>query len=230
MKKIIFLFILAQSLASFSQYNSGTIEYNLIIGPDEKLESNDNIKLILESATEGAKLISFDLVFNDNASFFKKKESLDTKNTRLAEVFAGAQGSYYTLKNSADKIKQIDNYRGQFIINYSDETKWEFSEETKIIDNYVCYKATSVKVLNNSVGTFTHPIIAWYCPSIPFSYGPKGYNGLPGLILELQVNNVKWGATKISLSKENKKIEKPTKGKVVTEEEYINIISTPPSF
>jgi GLPGLI family protein len=47
---------------------------------------------------------------------------------------------------------------------------------------------------------------------------------LPGLILELQVRNIKWGATKISLSKEDITIDEPTKGKVVTEEEYKTIV------
>ena len=229
MKQIILLLLLTANSA-FSQYKSGRIEYNLVIGHDEKLANDEKFKFVLESAKEGAKLINFDLVFNDDVSFFKKNESLDNEHTGYAEAMSGAKDSYYTLKNSTEKIKQIDNYRGQFIINYSDETKWELSEETKIIDNYVCYKATSTQIVINSKGTFKHPIIAWYCPSIPFSYGPRGYTGLPGLILELQVRHIKWGATKIFLSKEIKTIDAPTKGKVVTEEEYIDIIMKPPTF
>ena len=70
-------------------------------------------------------------------------------------------------------------------------------------------------------------VAIWYCPSIPFNFGPKGYTGLPGLILELQVRNITWGATKIELSNENKNIEKPTKGKLITEEEYKKLLSSP---
>ena len=224
MKQIILLLLLTANSA-FSQYKSGRIEYNLVIGHDEKLASDEKFKFVLESATEGAKLISFDLVFNNEVSFFKKKESLENENTGYADAMSGAKDSYYTLKNGIKKIKQIDNYTREFLINYNDATKWELLEETKIIDNYLCYKATSVRVVNNAKGTAKHPIIAWYCPSIPFSYGPRGYTGLPGLILELQVRHIKWGATKISLSKENNIINEPTKGKFVTEQEYKNIVT-----
>ena len=228
MKTIILLLLIVNS--AFSQYKSGRIEYNLVIGNDEKLANDESFKVFLENAKEGAKQVSFDLVFNDDVSFFKKNESIANENTGYALAMSGAEDNYYTLKNSAAKILQIDNHTGKFLVNYKDETKWELSDETKIIDNYVCYKATSVQVVNNSKGTFKHPIIAWYCPSIPFSYGPRGYNGLPGLILELQVRHIKWGATKILLSKEIKTIDAPTKGKVVTEEEYIDIIMKPPTF
>ena len=102
--------------------------------------------------------------------------------------------------------------------------------ETKQIGAYLCYKATSEQVVVNSKGTFKHPIVAWYCPNIPFNFGPKGYSGLPGLILELQIRNITWGVTKIELSKENKIIEKPKKGKLITEEEFKKIIASPPMF
>ena len=222
MKNIIILFLVFTS--SFSQYKSGRIEYNLVIGHDEKLASDEKFKLVLESATEGAKLISFDLVFNNEVSFFKKKESIENENTGYAYAMSGAKDSYYTRKNETEKIKQIDNYTGEFIINYNDQTKWELSDETKIIDNYLCYKASSLRITVNPKRTFTHPITAWYCPAIPFSFGPRGYTGLPGLILELQVRHIKWDATKISLSKEDITIDEPTKGKVVTEEEYKTIV------
>jgi len=56
------------------------------------------------------------------------------------------------------------------------EKKWILQNETKIIDNILCYKAkTSFRGNNWEV---------WYAPSIPYPYGPWKLNGLPGLILE----------------------------------------------
>jgi GLPGLI family protein len=69
-----------------------------------------------------------------------------------------------------------------------------------LIDNYLCYKATNIFTVNNGEKIFNHPVIAWYCPKLPYPYGPIGYGNLPGLILELQVRNVVYGAKSIQIN------------------------------
>ena len=152
---------------------------------------------------------------------------METSAINFATSFSGASAFYYTEANSNQKMRYENDYLCEFRVNYLEKTEWKLENESKYIDSYLCYKATSEQVVVNSDRTFRHAIVAWYCPSIPFSYGPNGYNGLPGLILELQVRNITWGASKIQLSKEDKIIEKPTKGKLITEEEYIKMISSP---
>ena len=158
------------------------------------------------------------------------KETLRNEETNFATAFSEASTSYYTETGSNHKIKYINDFSGEFRINYTEETEWKLENESKYIDSYLCYKATSEQVVVNSQGTFKHPIVAWYCPSIPFNFGPKGYNGLPGLILELQIRNITWGASAIELTTIDKIIEKPSKGKLITLEEYNNLMSAPSSF
>tara|TARA_R110002051_G_scaffold149010_2_gene221545 strand:+ start:1224 stop:1925 length:702 start_codon:yes stop_codon:yes gene_type:complete len=76
--------------------------------------------------------------------------------------------------------------------------KWDLHNEKKEIDGYVCYKATI---------DYTHPytenqfiIEAWYTPEIPVPYGPVGYGGLPGLILQLKHSHVIYIAQEITLN------------------------------
>ena len=228
MKKIIILLFL--TINSYAQIQQGKIEYKLVIGCDEKLSNDAILKPYLEKAQEGAKQISFFLSFNKEASFFKMNDFVKDENTEFAKAFSVATNSYYTLADSEKKIKQIDNHFGQFIVNYNEKTEWELENETKYIGEHLCYKATSEQIVINSKGTFKHPITAWYCPNIPFSFGPKGYTALPGLILELQERNLIYGAFKIDLKKENDIIAEPKKGKVLTEEEYNKIISKPSTF
>lgn len=68
-------------------------------------------------------------------------------------------------------------------------------------------------------------ITAWYAPEIPVNQGPEGYWGLPGLILEVSDDKTVILCSKIVLnSKEKKEIKAPSKGKVVTQKEYDEIV------
>lgn len=89
------------------------------------------------------------------------------------------------------------------MVKESLKDNWTMHNETKVIDNYVCYKATNVNIIENDSGKiFRHPVVAWYCPQLPYNYGPNGYGNLPGLILELQVRNVVFGVKKIDFNSE----------------------------
>lgn len=224
------LFILLVSTITYAQTSFVKVGYSLKIGYDEGLSIADGLKDYYAMAQKGAEFVHFELEVNKAASYFTMKETISNSETSFAISFSDASTSYYTEANSDLKIKYENDSFGEFRINYEDKTEWKLENETKYIDSYLCYKATSEQIVVNLVRTFKHPIVAWYCPSIPFSFGPKGYKGLPGLILELQVRNITWGAKKIELSNEEKSIDKPTKGKLITEEEYIKMISSPPLF
>ncbi|WP_159021806.1 GLPGLI family protein [Formosa sp. L2A11] len=58
---------------------------------------------------------------------------------------------------------------------------WTLQNETQTILGYTCKKATAEKI---SFGRKQY-ITAWYTEEIPISDGPKIYNGLPGLILQV---------------------------------------------
>jgi GLPGLI family protein len=95
-----------------------------------------------------------------------------------------------------------------------------------MIDSYLCFKATADLNIKNSSGIFKRKIIAWYCPKIPFSYGPKGFGNLPGLILQLQERNVIFGAKKINLNKDLRALIKPAKVKIIGQDEYSKILNS----
>lgn len=224
------LLILFFSINIYSQTAFVKVNYSLKIGYDEGFSNANALKDYYAMAQKGAGLVNFDLEANKNASYFRMKEIIENNETGFAISFAEGSNSYYTELNSAQRIIYRNDMFGEFRINDTEKTEWKLENETKYIDSYLCFKATSEQIVVNKKGTFKHPVVAWYCPAIPFSFGPKGYQGLPGLILELQVRNITWGASKIELSTVNKTIEKPTKGKLITQEQYIKIISSPPSF
>lgn len=68
-------------------------------------------------------------------------------------------------------------------------------------------------------------VTAWYTPEIPVNQGPEGYWGLPGLILEVNDGKTVILCSKIVLNPKEKAIIKPsTKGKVVTQKEFDEIV------
>ena len=83
------------------------------------------------------------------------------------------------------------------------------------------YKATTIEKVLTKEKPKIYLITAWYCPKINAPFGPIGFSGLPGLILELEKNNMRYYASNIELNpKKIVKVKKPTRGKKITKEEY----------
>ena len=125
---------------------------------------------------------------------------------------AGGKAKYY-----ADKVELFtaSDITGENLRVIQEKIEWELLNETKKIGKYICYKA------KQSNSTSKNAPIAWYTMEIPLSFGPNKFDGLPGLILELELNNHVFKAASIILnSTDFEPIEKPTKGKKITYAEW----------
>ncbi|UQD55256.1 GLPGLI family protein [Flavobacterium sp. K5-23] len=202
--KILFLTILLSTLG-YGQEKNIYVEYGLIIQNEPDLfKNNSTLRSYFENAIVDCGKVSFQLIITKNGSKFLIKENLEIDSNAGSANFILATSSYsgivYTLK---DKIVSQNVLLGKNIYTEGNlKNNWVLSNETKLIDNYLCYKATNVKKVINDVKTFNHPVTAWYCPELPYPYGPNGYGNLPGLVLELQVRNVVFGAKSIKLDSE----------------------------
>jgi len=192
------------------------------------------------------------LSFNKNESSFKEEAKLDAPGTQGSRFGASnGQGSIYKNLKERKIIEDVEMFSKRFlIVEDMEQPKWELGTETKKIGNYTCYKATMVKVdksvdFGNIFGrrgrgnqqqkdstkaeekedVKTLEVTAWYTPQLPVSSGPDSYWGLPGLILELNAGRTTMLCTEIVLNPSDAlEIDKPTKGKEVTREEYNVII------
>jgi len=222
--KHLYLSLLLISNISFCQINNGIIEYGLNFGTDEKLENNSVLKDYYRSAVSNAKYLTFKLSFTRDIGKFIVNESLASDETGLnmTKAFSNLKGTVFYSPEAI--IYETETHFGKFVVSKPSDN-WTHVNETKVIDTYQCYKATTEYIVVNEKGTFKYPVIAWYCPKIPFSFGPNGYGGLPGMILELQVKNVVFGATLIKLNtNESIDLKKIDDTKVITEKEFEDII------
>lgn len=224
--KIVVFFLLVFPAFLFSQIKSGTVTYGISYEFGEDMK-NGLMASYVDLAIQNAKYVTFELEFNQEAMRFYPSDimNVDGKKTDFVLAFSATNGLYYRTKDLIKNYHQTSTkWLGDYIIKYKAGPEWELTEETKMINDFLCYRANATQVVENEAGVFKIPIIAWYCPQIPIPYGPKLYGGLPGLIIELQENDALFGVRTIKLSNtENKTIPVPTKGKVVTEEEFNKI-------
>ena len=169
--------------------------------------------------------MKFELHFNKNTSYFVLKDGLglDDQGYVYAKLFSGYKGAVF--QDNMFSYSEINTAIGKYTIKKETKIDWLLMNETKEINGFICYKATAVKKVENSKGVFHFPIIAWYCPQIPLSFGPNGYGGLPGLILELQVRNILFGIKTINLQPDKKIVVPKRKAyKVVSEQEFEDLL------
>ncbi len=237
MKKSYVFILFVLSLTSYSQTKSGTIIYKKeileFISEKEGFEINkekqpkyyNTVLLIDQNTKKIIKDINFLLKFNSAESVFKADGFLEIETNRFYKVAVGPEGSriYYTNNASSLNIQQIDAYGELFLVEYP-KNEWKLLNETKKIGVYTCYKATTIIKTKGIKGVVETPIEVWYTPEINIPFGPLGYNGLPGLIVELSMFNFKYYVSKIELNSETEiTIKKPSQGKKLTKEQFEEI-------
>ena len=195
---------------------SGQIFYEAI--SKKYPETKENKADVYIAELENTKIF-LELKFNNTVSYFSKANLKKGDEFNLGEeglsILIGYEELYYNLK---DKLLFSDY--GEFLIKTPSNHNWNISSESKKIDNYLCYKATYTESYTARDGkTKERVITAWFCPELPYSFGPLEFNGLPGLILELEKNGNKVVAKSILLSDKTIELKIPNK-KTITKEEY----------
>jgi len=160
---------------------------------------------------------------------FFGKEFLIKDNLKDLEWKMGTEtkqiGQYTCFKATATKaVDQTDWRSMRRRGNDDDKKKKEGEKDEAKKENDT---ADSSNNLANEIEVpKTIEVVAWYTPQIPVNQGPDDYWGLPGLILEVNADRTTILCTKIVLNPEIKdEIEKPTKGEIVTQTEYTEIIT-----
>lgn len=250
MKK--YLSIIIISLITFSakaQNFSGKAIYksyrksNFKISDDSKMTEKQ--KEAIEARFKKMNEKTYILNFDKNESTYKEDVKLDAPKPQLGNQnvmvmsFGGSGNNDIYYKNLKENrfVNQTEIMSKPFLVKDSlNSYDWQLSSEKKNIGNYTCYKATFSKEVENINMTFgggepkelkEKKIVittAWYSPEIPVTNGPKNYQGLPGLILEINDGTTTIACTEIIINPNKKNIiSEPLKGKIVNQKEYSDI-------
>ena len=187
----------------------------------------------------------FELTFGNNQSLWKQAEpdadddggSFTSDNgAQVRMIVAGNDDVLYNDFGSGKRVEKREMFDKTFIINDTiAKLKWKMTGETKTILNYPCMKATATRISTRMMTNMengkmerkevpdTANIVAWFTTSIPVSAGPAEYQGqLPGLILEMDINNGRYSyiAKSFSEKADLASIKMPSGKKQYTPEEF----------
>jgi GLPGLI family protein len=208
-------------------------------GIDDKMQ--EEIQKQLEKMNQK----TFVLEFDKYSSIYKEEGTLSAPKPQVGAMktmvmsFGGSNSTDVYYKNIQENrfSNQTEIMGKRFLVKDKlPAFAWELSSETKNIGTYTCYKATFSKEVENKNITFkngksveeikkeTIITTAWYTPQIPVGNGPGNYQGLPGLILEINDGKKTIVCTEIILNPSKKiTIQEPKKGKVVSQKRFLKI-------
>ncbi len=229
---IIFIFLLVAN--SYAQ-QSLTVDYKITFN-SQKVE-NDTIKKHLnkiEDAPEVVKTYSKGIALlssikmilnaNQNSAVFTGVNQMDNDvnpfESKLAKIMSELETKYYYNIKPNECKKWFKFLNKKYIYKDSISIKnWKITNQSKTIDKYVCYLATTDYVEYVNGKKQLHKVSAWFAPEIPFRFGPRGFYNLPGLILELNFKTLIYTATQIKFHKNSQELEKVPKGEFISKEE-----------
>ena len=242
MKKILLLIILV-SFVSFSQDFQGKAFYMSKINVDKSWMDNmrsPTRKAYMEDMIKKNTEKNYVLEFSSTESFYTEKEKIEIGESQgynwMATYIGDNIGKLYKNLQDKETINETEMMGKFFLISDPiEQIKWKMTGETKKIGQYNCYKATYEKEVQERVFSFGSQnqnqnnlitkkveVSAWFTPEIPVSTGPSWYQGLPGLILEVNDNNTTILCTKIVINPTDKsKIKKPKRGKVISNVDFL---------
>lgn len=230
--------------AAFGQQKEGKVLYERTTQMQQISFGGMNAemqRMIPKSRTD-----KFELSFANNQSLWRAGEEEATDDnmsfggeggqTQIRMTIAGGNDVVFSNLGTSQKIERRELFDKSFIILDSLRPgKWKMTGETKSILNHNCMKATTTQInqrtrmsmengkMERKDVSDTANIVAWFASDIPVSVGPGEFQGqLPGLILEMDVNNGRqvYKATEISAKVDAAIIKAPTGKKTYTPQEF----------
>lgn len=225
MKKITLYFLLITSVF-YSQNNNGIAVYKIIFNENKKIIVSKNIKAneMMAKINDETTKLRPKLKFNTKQAVFY----VDGLSNIEAEMASASYCNCYTSKYT-DLVSQktyqpneagIVSDEGEYLIERPILNNWTITGEKKLIDVYSCIKATQTIYTADAI---KQEITAWFCPDFNIPFGPAGYAGLPGLIIELRQVDVVFALESLKIAKELIVIKIPKKGKLITFDNYYNL-------
>lgn len=197
----------------WSQVQQGSVIYEYT----QHLEIPENLPPGVDIPKK--KVDMYRLDFDGKESLYVKDLEFEDPNKKQNVFWGGNKKKkehriYYDFDKST-ALEQVSFFRKEFLVSDTiANLKWKvIPTEQRDILGYTAMRA----VLKDTAKV----VEAWFTPQIPVSVGPEKYNGLPGLILALTVDESKVVlATSVTTEPESIVLDAPKEGKKMDREAY----------
>lgn len=228
-KILIIMLFFVMPLISFAQKIEGSVRYLMVHNWAKQMAAVDYLS---KQATERLTYMSGNRAEYKNysrlylnATQTKYEDSEESVTGQNDAGYSWLKDEYTITRNfEKNTIRDVIDMLGKtYIIEDSLRApKWKILNEMKEISGHICMNAFWNDTLKKQ------KVIGWFALDIPNSGGPERFIGLPGLILEVDINN---GALVITADKiEQKKLTteldlpRKIKGKKIKEATYFAIL------
>lgn len=220
-----FIFCFLTIHLSFAQQS---FIYKPSVDIDYKSIEINSVKKMMRNVENELKKFEFVLNVNGNESFFYQSEVLsdESKNLQIIKVSEAMSYSDDNWFYNADKSHLQLNTKFMntpFSVKFDELPKWQIESDTKTIGNYKVVKATTSRKFIGSKGVKEKEIEAWFCPDIPLPHGPMGAVGLPGLVIQLRLQNTIFTLDQV-IEEDTSEIEEPNKDNTMPSKEFYTLI------
>lgn len=239
MKKLLTLLLITAPVITAAQEWQGKITYNRKQQRELPKEVAARQTKVVEGITETN--MDVELMFNKSKSLYRARPLPEDQRYHEGD-FESGRFSSSELENAElliMKTRHVDNHhkvyrdlekqdiiikrvfrKKDFLLTAAPESgKWKLTNEKKEITGYKCNKATRID--GDQI------VEAWYTTKIPVASGPSVYGDLPGLILEVNIDNGKllYVARITDVGPDfSDAIIAPSKGKKVTPGQFDKIV------
>ena len=220
MQKTVFFYILSlinlTLFAQKAQNTEGVVTFEEKINLHRRLEDNAMKAMIPEFRTS-----QMQLFFKGEECLYKAVEDDDDEETggNTKVVMKRPQSEIYRNFATNKRIEQRDFMGKKYLIEDGIKVRaWKITGESKKILGYNCLKAAF-----NDTTARKQNIIVWFTDAIPLAAGPATFGTLPGLILEVNINDSETVmlAQKVELKAlKTNDFKAPTKGEKISDEDF----------
>lgn len=186
----------------------------------------------------------YELLFANNQSLYQALPDMQGEANQMQGPAGGPQinvmrfgGDAVTYHNfeTGTRVSERELSAKTYLVEDNiSKLNWKLTDESKTILGQRAVKATADRistrmVMNMENGAMTRKelpdtskIVAWFATNIPVPAGPDFQGQLPGLILELDINNGRTVIKAIELSQKVNvaSIKAPTRGKKISQADY----------